>query len=90
MSWSTSTLRVEKVKAEAAIDDVTIPYEIEPAAWDQVEAARRAAKELLKSVPGPFVVVSLSGHANGVGWQAKKGWANDCISVSVTQFTEAQ
>ena len=55
---------------------------------DQLHAARLAAKRLLHSIPGPYVMVSLSGHANGIGWQKKEGYANDSISVSVSQHLE--
>ncbi len=88
MSWSTSTPKVAKLEAERELDNLSFPGVVEPFALDQVAAAKRAALELLKSVPGPLVIVSLSGHANGVGWQKKAGYANDAISVSVTQFTE--
>lgn len=88
MSWSTSTPKVAKHEAEQALSNLSFPGVLEPPALEQVAAAKRAAIELLKTVPGPFVVVSLSGHANGVGWQNKEGWANDCINVSVAQYTE--
>lgn len=55
---------------------------------DQIRAAKAAALELLKVIPGTHVSISLSGHANGVGWHKKEGYANDCISVSVTQWIE--
>lgn len=88
MSWSTNTPKVTKHEAEQALGSLSFPGILEPPAIEQVAAAKRAALELLKSVPGPLVIISLSGHANGVGWQKKEGWANDCISVSVTQYTE--
>lgn len=55
---------------------------------DQIRVAKAAAVELLKVIPGPYVSISLSGHANGVGWHKKDGYANDCISVSVSQWVE--
>jgi len=88
MSWSCSTPKVEKQQVENDID-VAMPGGLcDGPVLDQLAAARRAAKEIVKSVPGPYVIVSMSGHANGVGWQKKEGWANDCISVTVTQFTD--
>jgi hypothetical protein len=65
--------------------DASPPIEYH-AAVAQFEAAKSAAKELVKIVPGSHVMVSMSGHANAVGWQKKPGYANDCINVSVTQL----
>lgn len=87
MSWSASfTVPVLKADADRVIDFLTAHGD--PPAQDQLAAAKRVAKVLLASVPGPWVSVQLSGHANGVGWQKKDGWANDCISVSVQQVCE--
>lgn len=98
MSWSTSTPIVAKSEAEAAIDaaSITLPAYAElaetvalsGAAIDQLNAAKRAAIELLKTVPGPYVVVTMNGHANAVGWRGREGWSNDCISVSIQQVVE--
>jgi len=78
---------VAKAEADAAIDALTTATN-DPMHEDQLRVAKQAAKLLLASVPGPAVTISLSGHANGVGWQKKEGWANDCISVNVTQAVE--
>lgn len=88
MSWSMSTPKVEKQQVENEIDHAMPGGLCDGPVLDQIAAARRAAKELVKSVPGPLIIVHMSGHANGVGWQKKEGWANDAISVSVTQFTD--
>lgn len=88
MSWSTSTPKAPKAQVASKLGELSFPGVLEPAALDQVDAAKRAALEILKTIPGPLIVVSLSGHANGVGWQAKEGWANDAITVSVTQHLE--
>jgi hypothetical protein len=86
MSWSVSTGTVDKTHADRFIDALGDPYIAErPASWDQLRAAKDVAKLLLKSVPGPFVSVSLYGHANGVGWQKCDGYANDSIGVTVSQ-----
>lgn len=61
---------------------------VDAAVADQIEVARDAAIELAKTVPGPKVTVSLSGHANAVGYQKKSGYANDCITVSVSQWCD--
>jgi hypothetical protein len=89
MSWSASFLKpVRKVDAAAYIDRLSTGAQVEGPAIDQCELAKGAAKSLLAGIPGPYVQVSLSGHANGVGWQKKEGWANDCITINVSQFTE--
>lgn len=89
MSWSASfTQPVRKVEAAAYIDRLSTGAQVEGPAVDQCELAKKAAKELLAGIPGPFVQVTLSGHANGVGWQQKDGWANDAIYISIAQVTE--
>lgn len=89
MSWSASFTRpVRKVDAVAYIDRLSTGAQVEGPAIEQCEAAKRAAKELLKTIPGPYVMVSLVGHANGVGWHKKDGWADDCITINITQITE--
>ena len=90
MSWSASTTKaVKKSEAPAAIDALSVSrFNVEDNAPmdDQIAVAKAAAKEICKVIPGPYVIVSLSGHANGVGWQEKSGYANDYIQVSVTQM----
>jgi hypothetical protein len=87
MSWSASFQKpVLKCAAVAELDNLPKPQE--PAAMEQFQAAKDVAKLLLKSVPGPFVNVSMTGHANAIGWQKKEGWANDMISVSVYQMCD--
>lgn len=89
MSWSASFVKaVPKAQAEWEIDQLTTGGQTEGPAIDQYQAAKRAAKELLKSMTGPYVYVSMAGHANGVGWQVKEGFANDTIYISVNQITE--
>jgi hypothetical protein len=94
MSWSQSTQIVKKRDAERVINELRFPAfqregeEPDPAMYEQFCAAKRAAIELLKTVPGPYVSVQMSGHANGVGWQRKEGYANDYISVYVGQAME--
>lgn len=91
MSWSASFVKpVPKREAWAAIDllgfnltEVDSIANLE--AIDQLQAAKDVAKLLLKSIPGPNIMVSLGGHANGVGWQEKPGHSNNCISVSIVQ-----
>lgn len=82
------TKPVLKQLAEEAIDNLSTHGEIEPPAFDQVKMAKQAVKLLLPIIPGPYIGITMSGHANGIGWQKKDGWANDCITVNITQFTE--
>lgn len=89
MSWSASfTKPVRKVDAAAYIDRLNTGSQVEGPAIDQCDLAKQAAKEIIKGIPGPYVMVTLSGHANGVGWHKKDGFANDCINVSVAQICE--
>jgi hypothetical protein len=91
MSWSTGTAIVKKAEVDAAVDALTSGTNdpvMGPIHDDQLRTAKAAAKLLLTNIPGPFVIVRLSGHGNGVGWQKKEGWSNDCITVSVSQMTE--
>jgi hypothetical protein len=87
MSWSTGTKAVAKIKADEAIDALTLSNQED---WhdDQLRIAKLAAKMILLNIPGPFVIVSLHGHGNGVGWNKKDGWASDSITVTVTQMFE--
>lgn len=85
MSWSLSTDNVPKKDAVAAVMQLKPQHDIDPATEDQIYHAKKVALEAVRGVPGPFVSVTLSGHANGVGWQQKEGYANDCINISVTQ-----
>lgn len=87
MSWSTRTKVVAKKDADAAIDALTTGDD-NVAHEDQLRSAKLAAKVLLANIPGPYVLVTMSGHANAVGWQQKTGWANDCVTVSISQSTE--
>lgn len=91
MSWSISTKIVPKSAIGQAIEDLSLAgngFIPSAEAVDQLETAKRGALEILKSIPGPYMSVSLSGHANGVGWQKHAGYADDCITVSVNQRTE--
>jgi len=85
MSWSLSTTIVPKKDVVAAIMQIEPSHEVDPATADQIYHAKKVALELVRGVPGPFVSVTMSGNANGVGWQQKDGYANDCINVGVTQ-----
>jgi hypothetical protein len=89
MSWSASFVKaVPKREAAAAISALSTGGQTEGPAIDQCELAKHVAHSLLPIIPGPFIQVTMSGHANGVGWQKKDGWANDCITVSVVQIVD--
>lgn len=90
MSWSKSFSRpVPKNEVEITIDSLEFPDAANQGpAYDQFTLAKYAAKTLCAGIPGPFIQVSMSGHANGVGWQKKEGWSNDCITISVVQVTD--
>lgn len=91
MSWSIATAIVPKSAIGQAIEDLSLADTgMVPSdhAIDQLEAAKRGALEILKSVPGPYMSVSMSGHSNGVGWEKKPGYSNETINVSVVQHTE--
>lgn len=87
MSWSAGTKAVAKHDSDAAIDALTAGTS-DAKHEDQLRTAKQAAKLILANIPGPFVSVTMSGHANGVGWESKPGWASDCISVNVSQMFE--
>ena len=89
MSWSIGTGLLSKHKAARALDELTFNNGVN-SAWtlDQFETAKNAAKEMLKGIFGPYVIINLSGHANGVGFHAKESYANDIITVSVSQVTD--
>lgn len=84
MSWTMSTGPVSKADAEAAIDNAQRGA-LNAAAAKQFAAAKQVALELLKSVPGPKVIISLSGHANGTGETVPAGWAPDYIDIRISQ-----
>jgi hypothetical protein len=74
MSWSASFVKpVRRIDAAAWIDRLSTGAQIEGPAIAQCEIAKTAAKGIIAAMPGPYVMVSLSGHANGVGWQKKAG-----------------
>jgi len=91
MSWSVRFEKpVHKAQAAAAIDALTIEPQTAGPSCEQLEVAKLAAMVLLRSVPGSHIMVAMSGHANGIGWQkavpGTTGHGNDVINVSVTQI----
>jgi hypothetical protein len=91
MSWAVGFLKaVPKYKVESEIDSLAFSgnAETDGPAFDQFKIAKEATKAICKGIPGPQIMVSLSGHANGIGWQKKEGWSNDMISVNVYQIID--
>ena len=96
MSWNASLNAAYKYDIKKALElpILQIPFDFKSFGdadgpiLDQISAARDAALELLKGISGPKVGVNLSGHANGVGWHKKEGWANDTITVTVSQLVD--
>jgi hypothetical protein len=88
MSWNINTGIVRKAEAPRVIEALQLTGEHEPYALDQFEEAKDVAILLLRSIPGPYVTVNMTGHANGVGYQGKGGWSNDFVNVSVCQQTQ--
>ena len=88
MSWSLKIGPASKAEAIASLETV-LPADYilnDDPAMDQVRVAKHTARRIAESVSGPFLVIELAGHANGTGYQPKAGYANDCISVRVTQL----
>jgi hypothetical protein len=65
----------------------THPIELDEHMAKQHAAARIVALQLIEHVPGPKLLVSMTGHANGIGEVEKPGWSNDYINVKVMQIT---
>lgn len=83
MSWNVQTAIIEHKEAAVALAELEIPpyaYS-DPASMAQIDAARHVALELTKSVPGPHIRITMSGHASGAGWREDN---NDSITVNVS------
>lgn len=84
MSWSLN----KTVETPEELDGVMPDYVVTTEAAEQVGIAVAGAKAILSSGAvgtGKRFSVALSGHANA-GHEPTPGWANDCITVSVTQL----
>lgn len=88
MSWTATTGVVRKSEAKRALNELTLQGQCDPWAKDQFEETKDVALLLIKSVPGPYVTINMSGHANGVGYSKKDTWSNDFVSVSISQQTD--
>jgi len=102
MSWSATVPAVRKEDFDAAIDALARPdYLPKPgeaegehddrshAAACQFNTAKKVAKQMAESLPGPYLYAMLSGHANATGWETKDGWATEAINVNVCQVNKA-
>jgi len=86
MSWSASVGPHSRANFDAAVDaSVSSPADLDAHMQKQFEKAKEIVKAIAPIIPGPLLSASMSGHANGVGDHKKDGWANDCLTVSVTQ-----
>lgn len=90
MSWSAPAVVVRKKDIKKALNELELSGDNSNWALDQFEEAKDAALELVKGIPGPYVVVNMSGHANGIGYHKKETWSNDFVSLSVGQLTEEE
>jgi len=94
MSWTKSTNYFPKTDLKRILDEYVdelkqenpfMENEKNPQIHDQVDAAADAAWFLAKSVPGPWLQINLSGHANGTGVKENQGYAAEFISITVNQ-----
>jgi hypothetical protein len=87
MSWSASVSSHSRENFDAAIDAaVSSPSTLDEHMQKQFTAAKDVAKALAPIIPGPMLSASMAGHANGVGDNKKDGWANDTVTVTVSQI----
>ena len=86
MSWSLHYENRENFEKDAP-QYPAVP-ELGPDCEEQKNVARHAAEEIIASGAvggeGKDFTVNISGHANP-GHEPAAGWANDCITVSITQ-----
>jgi len=81
----------EVAKDAIDITEPTLSDEVRVEQRAQLDAAIEAARSLAKVVGRPTdrVVVTMSGHANP-DHAPRSGWANECITVSVTACPPAE
>lgn len=94
MSWFVPPVETLICNVEEAVKGMTVDYYggiPKPYVDDQVLAAKAAAIVLAKSgtvgntgTAGKSVRITIAGHGNE-GHEPSKGWANDYVSVNVTQ-----
>lgn len=98
MSWSISSKPVLKENFDKSLDD--LQYASGSALLDEIpecqearsqfEVAKKAAKLIAIGMPGPYVFAQFYGHANAIGYQTKPGFADNTITVIVSQVTKFQ
>lgn len=95
MSWSAySPEPVSAEDAELSVDLTNVTFVDDAqkkATQDQVKAAHRAVKELIKAVGGKkdMYYVNIAGHANP-NHEPMDGWSNDHITITVSQVPVAE
>lgn len=84
MSFSLTIPETPVDDIEAAIDSA-VQYELTEATVETLDAVKAAVRSLVDSgvLGDDRVVGSVSGHANP-GHKPTKGWANDCVTISLT------
>lgn len=90
MSWSVSTVALPN-QVQDRVNALVAPGEEYGPRDDQVKIAKQVAVEIVESGAvggGEAYTISLYGHAND-GHQPQAGYANDTVTVSVTQTTAA-
>lgn len=86
MSWSASVSSHSRETFDAAVDTaVSSPSTLDEHMGKQFEKAKEIVKAIAPIIPGPDLSASMHGHANGVGDKRKPGYANDSITISVSQ-----
>lgn len=86
MSWSASVQSHSRENFDAAVDaSVSSPASLDEHMQKQFDEAKAIIKAIAPVIPGPMLSASMAGHANGVGDHAKPGYANDFVTVTVTQ-----
>jgi len=88
MSWSASVGSQTRETLNDAIDAVIpSPADLDEFMAAQFTVAKTAAKTVAAIIPGPQFAITMSGHANGVGDEAKPGYSNDFLTITVSQVT---
>lgn len=92
MSWTTHIGPTSAGEIEASLKVAPLPDGLSAEALEQIELAKMLALAIVQDGcvgdEDQHFYVSLSGHANPEH-QPTEGWANDCVSVSVSQATVA-
>jgi hypothetical protein len=89
MSWSASfKLKHDVVEDEVLSNVVGVDEHVEQYAL-ALTAVRNIVDSLALGDSDDTYAVNMSGHGNP-GHRPTKGWANDCLNISITQLGEAE